>query len=90
MKPEDVSERWIWQLAMALDHPSVYMGGPSNRNRRLARDVLADIIPLIIAEEREACAKEADYYAKNSIVARNIATSIRARGIENTTREERI
>ena len=30
--------------------------------------------------EREACAKEADYYAKNSTTARNIAAAIRARG----------
>ena len=32
------------------------------------------------ADEREACAKEADYYAKNSTTARNIAAAIRARG----------
>ena len=86
MKPEDVSERWIWQLAMALDHPSVYMGGPSNRNRRLARDVLADIIPLIMVEEREACAKEMDAMAQLSGNPTDIgcyrmaATTIRARG----------
>lgn len=30
--------------------------------------------------EREACAKEADYYAANSPAARSIARAIRARG----------
>ncbi len=33
-----------------------------------------------VAAEREACAKIADYFAKNSGVARNIAAAIRARG----------
>ncbi len=32
-----------------------------------------------IAKEREACAKEADYYAANSPTARSIARAIRAR-----------
>ena len=37
---------------------------------------------LVAAAEREACAKEADYYAKHSATAKTIAAAIRARGQE--------
>lgn len=57
MKPEDVPDEWVWQLAASLDHPSVFMGGPSERNKRRAREALAAVLPLAVAEEREACAK---------------------------------
>lgn len=43
------------------------------------RATAEDAIRAAIAETREECAREADYYAKNSGVARNIAAAIRAR-----------
>ena len=62
MKPEDVPDEWVWQLAASLDHPSVFMGGPSERNKRRAREALAAVLPLAVAEERAECAKVAMEY----------------------------
>lgn len=50
-------------IAAMLDHPSVYMGGPSQRNMRRAEQILAAVTPLIAAAERERCAKVAESVA---------------------------
>ena len=56
MKVDDVPEEWVHQLASSLDHPSVFMGGPSERNKKRARYVLAAVIPAIQAEALERAA----------------------------------
>lgn len=48
------------EIAAMLDHPSVYMGGPSQRNMRRAEQIFAVVAPLIAAAERERCARVAD------------------------------
>jgi len=70
MRPEDVPDDWVWHLAMMLDHPSVYMGGPSERNKKRARIVLAVVIPAIQAEalERAAVVME-EHYAPGAAAA---------------------
>jgi hypothetical protein len=45
-------------------------------------DAFERFAAIVAAAEREACAREADYYAAHSIVGRTIAESIRARGKE--------
>lgn len=54
MRSEDA---WEHDLATRLDHPSVFMGGPSERNKKRAREILATIIP-VIAQECVAIAQE--------------------------------
>lgn len=48
--------------------------------REKARAALAVAEPAIRADEREACAREADHYAGHSYSAKHIAAAIRARG----------
>lgn len=50
-------------IAAVLDHPNVYMGGPSQRNMRRAEEILAAVAPLIAAAERERCARVAEQRA---------------------------
>lgn len=63
-----VTEEVLRTIAAMLDHPSVYMGGPSQRNMRRAEQILAAVAPLIAAQEREAAiaaaAKALDAYRK--------------------------
>lgn len=33
-------DRTVWLIASMLDHPSVFMGGPSQRSIRRARDII--------------------------------------------------
>ena len=47
---------------------------------RFCRNAARAVLPLAVAEERERCAKEADYYDWYSVTARNIARAIRSRG----------
>lgn len=47
------------EIAAMLDHPNVYMGGPSQRNMRRAEEIYAAVAPLIAAAERERCAQVA-------------------------------
>ena len=51
-----VTEEMVRTIAAMLDHPSVYMGGPSQRNMRRAEQIIAAVAPLIAAQERERCA----------------------------------
>lgn len=44
------------EIAAMLDHPNVYMGGPSQRNMRRAEQIYAAVAPLIAAAERERAA----------------------------------
>lgn len=60
MKLEDVKEQCALELAASLDHPSVFMGGPSERNKKRARAAIAIFAPHIAAAEREACASLAN------------------------------
>lgn len=52
-----VSDRVVMlrTIAAVLDHPNVYMGGPSQRNMRRAEEILAAVAPLIAAAERDRC-----------------------------------
>lgn len=50
----------LQEIAAMLDHPNVYMGGPSQRNMRRAEQIYAAVAPLIAAAERERCARVAD------------------------------
>lgn len=76
------------EIAAMLDHPNVYMGGPSQRNMRRAEEIYAAVAPLIAAAERERCAKVADEVAtlrsvpSNKWVASEIAAAIRSLGDE--------
>ena len=55
---ETVTPRMVMlrTIASMLDHPSVYMGGPSQRNMRRAEEILAAVAPLIAAEALERAA----------------------------------
>jgi len=37
---DEADNRAIWLVASMLDHPSVFMDGPSQRNLRRARDII--------------------------------------------------
>lgn len=50
----------LQEIAAMLDHPNVYMGGPSQRNMRRAEQIYAAVAPLIAAAERERCARLAE------------------------------
>lgn len=39
MTEEEIKHRFIWLLATYLDHPSIYMEGPTQRNKRRAGEV---------------------------------------------------
>ena len=56
----DVLASAVHTVAEMLDHPSVYMGGPSPRSTRRAEQILAAVAPLIAAAERERCAGVVD------------------------------
>lgn len=60
MKVEDVRDEWVHDLAASLDHPSVFMGGPSERSKKRARAALAAVIPAIQAEALERAADLVD------------------------------
>jgi hypothetical protein len=75
MKPEDVPAELVQE---AVDEADALVLAPLPIV--LARQIIAAVAPLIAAAEREACAQEADYYAKHSTTAKNIAAAIRARG----------
>lgn len=47
----------LHEIAAMLDHPNLYMGGPSQRNMRRAEEIYAAVAPLIAAAERERVAK---------------------------------
>ena len=55
-----VTEEMVRTIAAMLDHPNVYMGGPSQRNMRRAEQIIAAAAPIIAAQERERCALVAD------------------------------
>ena len=55
-----VTEEMVRTIAAMLDHPSVYMGGPSQRNMRRAEQIIAAVAPLIAKAERERCAVMAE------------------------------
>ncbi len=77
-------------IAAILDHPSVYMGGPSQRNMRRAEEIYAAVAPLIAKAERERCARVLEAWADSVeakapksptiIQARNHAAAIRSLG----------
>lgn len=48
-----VTQEMLRTIAAMLDHPSVYMGGPSQRNMRRAEQIIAAVAPIIAAQERE-------------------------------------
>lgn len=64
-------------IAAILDHPSVYMGGPSQLNMRRAEQILAAVAPLIAAAERERVAKWHDEQADGE---RSLAQAARSAG----------
>jgi hypothetical protein len=37
---EDAIADAVWLIASMLDHPSVFMGGPSQRSKRRAQDII--------------------------------------------------
>lgn len=37
---DEADDRTVWLIASMLDHPSVFMDGPSQRNLRRARDII--------------------------------------------------
>lgn len=43
-------EKWLWHLAASLDHPSVFMGGPSERNKKRAREAFASFLRAAAAD----------------------------------------
>ena len=49
----------LQEIAAMLDHPNVYMGGPSQRNMRRAEQIYAAVAPIIAKQERERCARVA-------------------------------
>lgn len=51
-------------VARILDHPSVYMGEPSHHNQRRAREILAEIDPLIRQRSIERLQKLAPSFQK--------------------------
>ena len=55
-----VTEEVLRTIAAMLDHPSVYMGGPSQRNMRRAEQILAAVAPLIRRVALEDAAKYHD------------------------------
>lgn len=57
-----VTEEMAQTIAAMLDHPSVYMGGPSQRNMRRAEQILAAVAPLIAAQEQARCAALVDAF----------------------------
>jgi len=63
-----VTQEMLRTIAAMLDHPSVYMGGPSQRNMRRAEQIIAAVAPIIAAQEREraiiAAASALDAYGK--------------------------
>ena len=63
-----VTQEMLQTIAAMLDHPSVYMGGPSQRNMRRAEQIIAAVAPIIAAQEREraiiAAASALDAYGK--------------------------
>lgn len=87
MRPEDVPEHLVLAAAKGMCDGDLGAGmwdrcNSAEHNAWLwrARHALATVLPLAVAEEREACAKEADYYDWHSVTARNIARAIRSRG----------
>jgi hypothetical protein len=56
---QDVLDKYTWELATSLDYPNVFMGGPSEHNKKRAREILAVVIPAIAQE----CAKLAEEIA---------------------------
>jgi len=108
MKPDDVPDEWAEPLAMAMSNAQcrvLYSTEPYNdlavwrsvSNYEIlmkrARHALAAVIPLAVAEEREACARLAEAfparthgalatapYAAAEQAADEIAAAIRARG----------
>lgn len=56
-EPQEVPDKTVVlrEIAAMLDHPSVYMGGPSQRNMRRAEQIYAAVVPAIAAAERERC-----------------------------------
>lgn len=51
-----VTQEMVRTIAAMLDHPNVYMGGPSQRNMRRAEQIIAAAAPIIAKAERERCA----------------------------------
>lgn len=37
---DETDDRAVWLIASMLDHPSVFMGGPSQRSMRRAKDII--------------------------------------------------
>lgn len=83
------------EIAAMLDHPSVYMGGPSQRNMRRAEQIYAAVAPLIAKAERERCiaagqkawpkahtyaSENADMYRAQDHAAATVLAVIRALG----------
>jgi hypothetical protein len=71
-------------VAEMLDYPSVYIGGPSQRNTRRAEQILAAVAPLIRDDEREAIIASLDSVEPDDgepyLTMHGIAAAIRARG----------
>lgn len=70
--PEMVALRTI---AATLDHPSAYMGGPSERNMRRAEQIFAAVAPLVAEAERERCAAYHDEAAQGERVLQSHAAA---------------